>query len=315
MRYFDLHCDTITNCLDNNKKLAENDLHISLEKVRRIKNLESYIQCFAAFVPDSMEGEEAFSYFLKAADKFDLELSKNKNEILLCRMLGDIGKTVSNQKYGGILTVENGKALGGRLENIEIMKERGVKILSLTWNAQNELGGGAFAKGDIGLTDFGRKAVPMLEKAGIVIDLSHASDKLFYDTAKIAGKPFIASHSNARHICSHPRNLTDEQILLICQSGGIIGLNFYRAFLNQDENAAAMEDIIRHADHILSLGCENALAIGGDLDGAELPGDMRDVAAIEDLYELFLSRNYEQSLADKIFYKNAERFFAENNFL
>lgn len=111
-----------------------------------------------------------------------------------------------------------------------------------------------------------------MEAAGILIDLSHASPELFWDVAAMAEKPLVASHSNAKKLCGHPRNLTDEQFEAIRHSGGVVGLNFFRAFLNDQPEKASMWDVLRHAEHFLSMGGEDALAMGGDWDGARLPG-------------------------------------------
>lgn len=312
MRCFDLHCDTITRCMDEEKSLYENDLHVDLV---RAKFMETYIQCYAAFVPDSLEGEEAFFYFCRAAAKLNKEIIENRRMISRCEKPGDIKGVEGKKPFGAILTVENGKALGGKLENIEKMKELGVKMMTLTWNGANELGRGVRAMGKGGLTDFGRQAVAMMENAGIVVDISHAGHELFYDVAEIAQKPIVASHSNAIRICSSPRNLTDDQFTTICRKGGLVGLNFYVAFLNNDPDKACMEDILRHAEYFLSLGGEDSLAMGSDFDGAELPEDINGIQAVGELYELFLRKNYNESLLDKIFYKNAVSFFIENNLL
>ena len=313
MRYFDLHCDTMTECALHDKPLKQNDLHVSLEKVRA---LESYAQCYAAWIPDNLRGEEAFGRFCRIADRLEKEVRENKEALALCRAPGDLGRAAAQKKHAAIFTVENGAALGGDLSNIAAFRERGVKMCTLTWNGENELGRGVLAEGALGLTEFGRQAVRGFEEAGILIDLSHASPELFYDAAQVARGPLAASHSNAKALCGHPRNLTDEQFCVIRDSGGLVGLNFYRSFLNDRPEEASMEDVLRHAEHFLSLGGEDVLAMGGDWDGAALPGDMAaGLAAVPELYELFLRHNYPEGLLRKIFYENAVRLFESENLL
>ena len=176
------------------------------------------------------------------------------------------------------------------------------------------MGRGVLAPGNTGLTDLGRQAVPLLEEAGILIDLSHASPELFWDVAEMAHKPLVASHSNAKEVCAHPRNLEKSQFEAIRNSGGLVGLNFYKAFLNDLPEKACMEDVLRHADYFLSLGGEDTLAMGGDWDGANLPADMPGLSAIPALYELFL-RHYPEALVEKLFYGNAARLFREQELL
>lgn len=313
MRYFDLHCDTMTECLEKGKELCKNDLHIDLERAK--KTFDGYVQCYAAWIPDSLHGDAAFRRFCEIAEKLCAEEQKNCALLERCRAEGDLCRAETNGKFGAVLTVENGSALGGKLENIQELKKRGVRMMTLTWNGENEIGRGVRSEGVIGLSDFGRQAVPELEQNGIVVDISHASPELFYDVAAIARKPFVASHSNAQKICSHPRNLTDEQFEAIRRSGGLVGLNFYEAFLNDKPEQASMQDVLRHAEYFLSLGGEDVLAVGGDLDGSTLPGDMPGIEALGSLYELFLRENYSESLVRKIFYENAVNFFKRNKLL
>lgn len=181
-------------------------------------------------------------------------------------------------------------------------------MLTLTWNGTCELGDGAMVIHPKGLTEFGRQAIPKLEQYRIAIDISHASEPLFYDVAEIASKPLAASHSNAKAICNHPRNLTNEQIQVIKESGGLIGLNFHPPFLKKD-GIATVEDLIAHAEYFLSMGTQDILAIGSDFDGADLPQGISGIEGIHSIYERFLQLGYSQTLINKIFYTNAQKFF------
>ena len=163
-------------------------------------------------------------------------------------------------------------------------------MLTLTWNGGKRAGPGGDGSGRRGAYPFGRQVVPALEQAGILVDVSHASPELFWDVMALAKKPVVASHSNAKAVCGHPRNLTDEQFTAIRDAGGLVGLNFYKGFLNDRPEQAAMEDVLRHAEHFLSLGGEDTLAMGSDFDGAALPADMPGLEAVPQLYELFLRR-------------------------
>ena len=166
------------------------------------------------------------------AQRFSREVEENKDCLEQLRAPGDLKRMESTGRHGAILTVESGAALGGKLEHIQDFQRLGVRMCTLTWNGATELGRGVMAPGTTGLTDFGRQAVAAMEDAGILVDLSHASPELFWDVAEMARKPLVASHSNAKAICGHPRNLTKEQFEAICHSGGLVGLNFFTAFLN-----------------------------------------------------------------------------------
>lgn len=198
-----------------------------------------------------------------------------------------------SETFSPVLTVEGGAVLGGKLANLEKLADRGVKMMTLTWNGENELGGGADTA--LGLTPFGREALKEMERLSIVADVSHASDALFYDVAEIAEKPIVASHSNARAVCPHRRNLTDRQFQILRDKGGLVGLNFCVHFLREDSNAH-FEDLLRHADHFWSLGGETTLCLGSDYDGTDVPPELDGIEKMQDLYELFLKHNYKESL-------------------
>jgi len=313
IRYFDLHCDTMAACMLQQKSLYENDLHVSIKKAEKIG---WYIQCFAAFVPDSVRGEAAFAYFMDISRKFQEEVERNQATVSALVKRGDLsGDKLNTAPMAAIFTVENGAALGGAVRNLEKMAELGVKMMTLTWNGENELGTGVFADTKHGITDFGIAALKEMERRNIVADVSHASERLFYDVCGYADRPFVASHSNAKSICSHKRNLSDEQFYMIKDRAGLVGLNFYKAFLCDHEEDACMTDILRHAEHFLSLGGENILAIGSDFDGADMPDDLHGIQSIPKLYELFLRHNYSESLIDQLFFSNAYKFFERNNLL
>lgn len=305
MNYFDLHCDTISECLNKNEGLNENHLQLSLS---RGHNYSQWFQCFAAWIPDTFRGKSAIELFDKIYSKFNEEISLYQDKIMQCKTKEDFRLAEKQHKCGALLTVEGGAALAGNLEKIAYLASCGVKVLTLTWNGTCEIGDGAMVENPHGLTRFGKQAIKELERCGIVIDVSHASEPLFFDVAEQTNKPFIATHSDASSICSHKRNLTDEQFHVIKERGGLVGLNFYQKFLS-DKNIVGFDDILRHAEHFLSLGGEKTLAIGSDFDGAIMPDSITGVESIEELANYFLQHNYSEDLVNAIFYQNAYDFF------
>lgn len=313
LKYFDLHCDTIAKCAHENLDLYDSsELHINIENA---KSIDVYTQCFAAFIPDSVRGEKAVSHFKEIYQRFISEAEKNSSSLMVCNSSGDLYKAADSKKIAAVLTVENGAALGGKLENVRWFKEIGVKLMTLTWNAENEIGSGVGSDKDYGITDFGKSVLTEMEKYNIIADVSHASEKLFYDVAEYSNVPFIATHSNSKTICSHRRNLTDDQFKVIKDVNGLVGINFYTAFLNNNEKEASIYDILRHAEYFLSLGGEDTVAMGSDFDGAEMPSDILGINSIAEIYEMFLKHNYQESLLNKIFYGNAQKFFEDNDLL
>lgn len=303
MRLFDLHCDTLYRAVTENKTLNEASYHVSLQKGRAF---DRWIQCMAIWIPDALNKQETKELFLKAYAL--LKATCQKHSIILYRNKQDLQRASETNCPCFIFTVENGKILLGDLRNVSLLKDYGVKMLTLTWNGKNEIGGGSELVKNNGITNFGKKAVMELEKNGILLDLSHASERLFYEALERTEKPVVASHSNAKAQACHVRNLTDDQFQCIVQRKGLVGLNFYGPFLHTDASRAGKFDLLRHAEHFLSLGGENTLAIGSDFDGCDLPSDIAGLESMEEIYEMFLRANYSEKLVQKLFFENAYKF-------
>ncbi len=303
MQLFDLHCDTIYECLANNVELNDKRLHISIDK---ISHFSPYIQCFAICVPEEIRGKLATDMFKKAYSK--LKEQCEKYDIILIRNYNDVKYVVDNKLKGAIFTVENASVLAGNIDNIKLFVDFGVKFVTLTWNGRNELGAGAMVTHSNGITPFGIEVIRELDNNNIFIDVSHTSDRLFNDIVMYSTNPIVATHSNSRAITNHKRNLTDSQFSAIVKKGGIVGINLYRDFLNIEPDKASKYDILRHVEHFLSLGGENCISLGGDFDGCNLTEDIKNIGAYEEIYQLFLKENYSEGLVEKIFFKNALNF-------
>lgn len=302
---FDLHCDTITECELQDQPLRENSLHLSLCRGRVFS---PWIQCFAVWIPDEKRGPQAVAQFDRVVRRFQEECRHNADWMLPCRTKAEFHSAREQGKCGAVLTVEGGAALAGELQRVKVLADCGVKALTLTWNGSCEIGDGAMVAQPQGLTSFGKLVLPALEQYGIAIDLSHASDPLFDDVAQRAARPFFASHSNSRVVCRHPRNLTDEQFLTIREQGGVVGLNFYPPFLTGTFEAG-VDDLLRHTEHFLALGGEDTLAFGSDFDGAQMPKGIAGVQSFVQIWEHFVKFGYSEGLLEKIFFKNAWKFF------
>ncbi len=303
MKLFDLHCDTLFELNQKSVDLDNSALAVSL---KGMQNFEKIVRCFAIYTPDTLKGAEAMENLKNLYSVFEKQIKLFNEKIIGVTNLESLNKS----RIGAVLTVENGSVLAGDLDAIQRLSKIGVKLFSLTWNGENELGFGQLK--NKGLKPFGKECIGALEQNGIVIDVSHLSDKGFEDVCAISKKPFVASHSNARKICSHKRNLLDEQIKEIIARGGIIGLNFYKGFLNKNFDLADKYDIIRHAEHIISLGGENCLSIGTDFDGAEVIGEYDSDNKLIFLENLFLQNGFSRQITDKILFNNANNFFVNN---
>ncbi len=302
MKFFDLHCDTIGECSNNKFSLRKNALHIDLE---RAKVIEEYTQCFAVWIPDELRGKDAVEYFNKTADYFYQEIEKNKD--LISCYEDDL-----KIPFKAILSVEGGSACGGTIEGLHHLFKRGVRLITLTWNDKNEIGSGAFSSG--GLTNFGKEFIKEAEKLGIILDVSHLNRQSFSEFVQIAEKPFVASHSNANIVKNEfgkKRNLDKEQILIIKEHDGLIGLNLCRDFL-EDEKAEGIDALYRQIECFQLLGCEDVIAFGCDFDGCKVHKDFDGIQNIPVIYQKLQEKGVKEKELNKLFYENAERFFIKN---
>lgn len=298
MKFFDLHCDTIGECYNKKLPLRKNNLHIDLE---RAKELGEYTQVFAVWIPDELRGGDAVRYFDAVSDCFYKEIEKNSDAISL---YGDNKQT----PVKAILSVEGGSACGGTIEGLYHLYEKGVRLITLTWNAKNEIGGGAFSEG--GLTDFGKAFIREAESLGIILDVSHLNRQSFFELEKLAQKPFIASHSNADIVdnkYAHKRNLTEEQIRVIKERNGLIGFNFCKDFI-ETEDAEGIDALYNQIEYMLSLDCENTVAFGSDYDGCQVNSGLCGIERIPEVYLKLKEKGIDEKILNKFFYKNAEKF-------
>ncbi len=303
MKFFDLHCDTITECYARKENLKNNSLNINLEKG---KNLEKWTQVFAIFIHDDYRGFAAENYYRSVLGKFNSEIKSNKDEILHIKNRDDF---LNCDKNGAVLSVEGGSALNGKIENLYKLYDDGVRLITLTWNGSNELANGCFSDDKSGLTDFGREVVKIMNEKNMAVDVSHLNEKGFYDVSEISTEPFVASHSDCVKVNDHVRSLTDEQIKIIIDRKGIIGVNFYDKFLGKQYEC--FDAVYRHIYHILSLGGEDAVAMGSDFDGCSIDERLNGLDKIEDLYEYLDKRLNDRKILDKICFENAHNYFTK----
>lgn len=303
----DLHCDTLTAFMAPTRCRDTLDDPCSSFALSKVPQGVRWCQCCAIFIPDGLTPKEAGDYYAFHQRSFVRQMGYLSSQVLPCRTADDICRAWDCGKVAVILTVENGAALSGRLERIEQLAQDGVRMMTLTWNGENELGSGH--ETDRGLSPFGKAAVQELERRGILVDVSHLNDQGFEDLLDISEKPFVASHSNARSVCGHRRNLTDWQIREMVARGGLIGLNYYSPFLRSDGCPADLDNLYCHVAHFLDLGAENCLALGSDFDGADLPPCLDSPTKVAGLWDYLTGRCIPSTLVQKLMYQNALDFF------
>lgn len=305
---FDLHCDTLTRegrpPQANTAPTLDDPAHqLSLDKMPAGVR---WVQCFAVFIPDRLRGDDAIAFFDRHADSFRRQAERFPDRLAPCRTGGDLEAAVAAGKCGGILTVEGGAVLAGRLERVAAIHDAGVRMMTLTWNGPNELASGHDTPG--GFTPFGREAVAEMERLGVIVDVSHLNDRGFEELLGFAQKPFVASHSNARAVCGHRRNLPDPYIREMVRRGGLIGLNYCDAFLS-DDGCGDLDHLYRHVCRFLELGAEKCLALGSDYDGAGIHPDLDSVEKSLGIHGYLTAHGIPEETAEDICFGNAWRFF------
>ncbi len=300
MKIIDLHCDTLYKMLEHDSHTyLENDGAISEHKLQKGGYMA---QCFAVYTPANLRGNAALKYFNASLDKFHRQIATAPATRFAANS-GDIIGANNVNKVAALLTVENAEFLGGDLDRLQLLRNNRIRILGLVHNAENCLAYPAVSQNEMPLKPFGREVVAELNSTDIYIDVSHLNEAGFWDAVGISHRPIIATHSAARGLLDHRRNLTDQQITAIANSGGIIGIPFFGKFLNGGSGATA-EDIILHLKHIINLGGEECAAIGTDFDGMTTRLFIKDAADMQLLAEALI-KELGFSVAEKICYKNS----------
>lgn len=289
---FDTHCDTLDFLLEG-RSLQDKALHFSISAAKQYKK---YVQVMAYCV----YGDRSVHPFQRAVQGI-----KALSDYPIIRTVDDL--LLGENQVRFLIGVEGGEALEASLDNLRLFYEKGVRVLTLTWNRSNDISDAAAeTQTPGGLTAFGTKLIPEMERLGIAVDVSHISEKGFWDVLKVARKPIIASHSCAKELCTHQRNLTDEQFVALCKNGGVVGVNFYPLFLGGN----SIENVANHIFHFLSLGGEEHIGFGSDFDGIpDLPVGISGVSDVYKIVDFLLQKNLPEHIVHKIAYTNMEKYF------
>ena len=318
--YFDAHCDTIHRCAVRRsdtvgmpddirayfaavESLRQNGGHVDLLRGGQFRR---YAQFFALYHdPDCPPEDGLWAQCLRMHDCFLREMAACADLARHCRTASEVDAAVSDGKIAALLSVEGADLLDCDPDRIGTAADWGVRLLNPVWNHPNVLCGTNKHDTDRGLSQQGRDFIRRLEEHAIYADVSHMSDPGFWDLIGMTHRPVVASHSNSRAVWPHPRNLTDDMFRAIRDSGGVVGINLYSAFVGQ---SGSMEELVAHVEHFLALDGEKTLCIGGDLDGCEtLAAGMKGVQDVPRLYEALTQRGYGGELLEDIFWNNLMR--------
>ena len=329
-RLVDMHCDTISELqrAATTDNLFKNHLCVDMEGMKRAGTMVQFFACFVdgkEYVDgksagisrrqmDSKSWNHAYTAVLDMIKRIRQEESEG---LRLAQNYEEIQENLQKNLISAIATVEEGGVLNGQTERLAELYDKGIRLVTLTWNYENCLGYPNSRDGFImaqGLKKFGLETVEQMNTLGMMVDVSHLSDGGFWDCIRHSKSPIVASHSNARALCGHPRNLTDEMLRALSEKGGVAGLNFYPAFLQEKEELVTVQDIARHAAYMIEAAGEDVPAVGTDFDGFEckgVDGYISGPGEMEQVWEAMKRQGITERQMDKIWSGNVLRVMKE----
>ena len=304
----DLHCDTMMQLLDHphSGDLYCNTWKIDIEKLQKA---HSKIQDFALFI-NMGETNDPYGRYEEMRNLCVSQIHNYGEHIQHVLSYQDVESVYKSGKIGALMSIEEGGVLGGDLNKLNQAYQDGVRLITLTWNYPNGLGEPHCGEQHKKLTSKGVEFVEAMQELGIIVDCSHLNDAGTEQLGDILDVPFIASHSNARELRSHTRNLPDNLIRLIANKGGIIGLNFAQNFLGTSP-ISRIEDIVKHGLYLIDKGGEDVVALGTDFDGIPPDTEIADMSQMSRLYDAFKEAGLSVEQCEKLFWKNADRLLKE----
>lgn len=315
----DTHCDTLLRVLGRRSYRASespyrlrdrhSEGHIDLP---RLKDGGVDVQFFAAYIEPFYKPDRSLKRAMQIFDAFFTELEDNKDQMLQATCVADIMAAKEQGKVAAVLAIEGGEALEGDLGVLRVFHRLGVRSIGLTWNERNDIADGVGdCRSQGGLSVFGAALIKEMNRLGILVDVSHLSDPGFWDVIELSQQPIIASHSNARAICNHRRNLNDDQIKALAQNGGVMGMNFSASFVKEGGDAT-LDDLLDHIDHIVQLVGPKHVGLGSDFDGiSATPQGLTDVSTMPLITEGLVQRGYSEEHIRLILGGNYMRVFQQ----
>ena len=304
----DLHCDTIMQLLDHpdSGDLYRNTWKIDIEKLQKA---HSKVQDFALFV-NLGKTNDPYGRYEEMRNLCTTQIHLYGEHIQHVLSYQDVESVYESGKIGALMSIEEGGVLGGDLDKLKQAYQDGVRLITLTWNYPNGLGEPHCGEQHKKLTPKGIEFVEAMQDLGIIVDCSHLNDAGTEQLGDILDVPFVASHSNAREVTAHTRNLPDNLIKLIANKGGVIGLNFAQSFLGTSP-VSRIEDIVKHGLYLINKGGEDVVALGTDFDGIKPNTEIKDASEMYRLYDAFKEAGLSVEQCENLFWKNADRLLKE----
>lgn len=295
----DAHCDTVDRLMTGKSELGirQSTGHIDIYKMI---DGGVDVQVFACCVYD--QGMRLIEEKISVLHK---QFSKYSSFIKLAKKLSDVNQADKDGKLSGIFAIEGGRAIENKIENLKKFYDLGVRLMTINWKSTDWSDASQQEAKHNGLTNFGKEVIKEMNKLGMMIDISHSSDKTVMDVLKISDDPVIASHSNAKALCDHPRNLNDQLIKEIASANGVICVNFYPPFVRKykagESQRPSYKRVVDHIEHIIKVGGINCVGLGSDFDGIDkVVEGLEDATKMPRITEELLARGYPEEEIVKI---------------
>ncbi|MHB9146200.1 MAG: dipeptidase [Symbiobacteriia bacterium] len=300
----DTHADTIMEVLEGKRTLVEqsDQGHIDFP---RLAAGGVGLQVLACFIEAEYKPERALLQALRMIDAIYGQVAASQGKVEVVYSAADLERAHAAGRQAVMISIEGGEPIGTDLAVLRLLHRLGVRLLGLVWNQRNAIADGV---GEVrtrgGLTTFGVGLIQEMNRIGMVVDVSHLTEPGFWDVLEVSKQPIIASHSNARALCDHPRNLTDEQIRALAKNGGVMGINYFRgfidaAYLKGDKSKGDLSKLLDHIDHIVELVGPKHVGLGSDFDGANPVAGLEDTTRVPAITQGLLDRGYgEEDILD-----------------
>lgn len=306
MKIYDLHCDVLYKLARTENPIPFKDSPLLQANKIALETGEVALQVFAVFVSEGFPKEKQFMEAIRQIELFHTEIvGKHENVVAIYKW--EQLQRLKEGQIGAVLSLEGLDMIDGDIQKLKILLSHGVKLVGLTWNGANEVADGASENSGTGLTSFGEEVIALLNEKNIIIDVSHLSEKSFWDVLPKA-KWLMASHSNARAICDSARNLTDNQLKALVNRNSPIHVVYYPQFVNNSKKPVEILDLVKHVDHIASLGGKHLIGLGSDFDGiGEFVLGLEDASKTQNLVEQLL-KSYSTQEVEGFTSQNFGRF-------
>ncbi|TGE35179.1 membrane dipeptidase [Desulfosporosinus fructosivorans] len=307
----DGHCDSLISFVNNDRTL-NNPAEGGQWDIHRARQTGVALQFLAAFIETKYKPTRSLQRGLQLIEGAHRFIANHPDEVFLVQKKLDLDKIPDPTRLGILLSVEGGEILGEDLFILDIIFKLGVRALGLTWNQRNALAAGVGEPDTrLKLSVFGQEVVQRMNKLGMIVDVSHLNETGFWHVLEVSKDPIAATHSCAKALCEHPRNLTDQQLRALGRHKGVVGVNFYPQFL-KETGVATRDDVVRHICHIAEVAGVETVGLGSDFDGIEeTPDGLEQVGEYHYLQEDLIKIGFSNQEVEQIMGRNLMRLLTD----